>query len=164
MTKKTIIHKKIKTPYKDDIYPIYLELTIEDVDLSDEKIYDKDKNLIRTGRHKQTIDHKRIQKYKTVSISGHSKNMGGQIYDYFEGTEDKRIQRIVKLWKRWHLNDMRPNCIHQTAFDCNKGNFTELAKIETEKCPKGYAYGSEWLVEIVPDEVIMELIILFEGW
>lgn len=30
---------------------------------------------------------------------------------------NKEIKEIVKVWERWHLNDMRPNCVHQVGPD-----------------------------------------------
>ena len=40
---------------------------------------------------------------------------GGQCYDTIEDLfpGNKRVKRIVEIWKRWHLNDMRPGCEHQ---------------------------------------------------
>ncbi len=44
----------------------------------------------------------------------------GQIYDSITvnkpapGWTKCKIKKFIEVWKRWHLNNMRPNCIHQT--------------------------------------------------
>ena len=65
----------------------------------------------KIGSKEETIEHKKIMKYKTLSICGSSKNFAGQIYDEFKNTKNSDLKRIVKIWKELHLNDMQPNCI-----------------------------------------------------
>ena len=96
--------------------------------------------------------------------------------------------RLLELWDRWHLNDMRPGCEHQrdqgwdqrrideTMPDTSYGLHFEGQKSRTwnllvevmrdehprgllcEPCPEcGYRYGTGWLCEAVPDEVLEEL-------
>lgn len=155
----TLFNKKIKIGYDGDS-PIYLTLEIKEIDLSTQAIYNGDGDLLYIGNKKETINHTKITTYKTISICGDSKNMGGQIYDSLIGTDDitirniKKVKEIIKLWKRWHLNDMQPNCEHQESFNCNGDNFKELAAEQTKKCPKKYRYGSKWLIEIVPQNEI----------
>jgi hypothetical protein len=47
---------------------------------------------------------------------------GGQCVEevaaFFPG--DRKAQRMVEVWKRWHLNDMRAGCEHQRAEGWNK--------------------------------------------
>jgi len=164
-TKKTIFDKKIKIGYDEEKNLVYLECEINEIDLSTETIFKGDDNkIISLGNTKETIDHKEISKYYTLSISGYSKNFGGQIYDELKnlnGINKSYIETITKVWKEWHLNDMQPNCIHQKAFNCNKGDFTKQAEIETKKCPKGYKYGSKWLIKELPTEVIKQIQYLF---
>lgn len=89
------------------------------------------------------------------------------------------VQKLYRLWERWHLNDIRPECEHQRAL-----GWRELAKkkldngeraghtyydeykgaayaskhpegILCKPCPVcGYEYGSKWLKEDVPADVI----------
>jgi hypothetical protein len=63
--------------------------------------------------------------------------------------DDPRVQRIVKVWRRWHLNDMRAGCEHQRA---------EGGHGVGDVCPiDGYRYGSAWLYEELPDKIIAEV-------
>ena len=56
------------------------------------------------------------------------------------------VERLREVWARWHLNDMRAGCEHQRAVD----EHTIGAKCS--EC--GYRYGSVWLHEDVPADVI----------
>ena len=48
--------------------------------------------------------------------------MGGQCVDtvasYFP--DDTQVQRMRAIWQRWHLNDMRPGCVHQRQIDTQR--------------------------------------------
>lgn len=153
MQQETILFEnslKIGTDKKT--LPVFLELVIKEA-----------------KKEAESVEHKTLTKYKTISIAGTMSNSGGQIYDYITKENvnfilsDERIQRIVILWKEWHLNDCHAECMHQTSFDANDGDFEELAKKETAKCPKEYAYGSKWLVKEMPESIVQELMELFEG-
>ena len=95
------------------------------------------------------------------------------------------VYKLKDLWERWHLNDMRSGCIHQTAegwakrpidpskplraygkhFEGQKSSswnmLTWVSKSEhpegllSEPCPAcGYRFGSAWLYEPVPEDVL----------
>lgn len=107
--------------------------------------------------------------------NGNAKGSCGQIVDdlqkqapYLKSLlRPGQIQQIAKLWKRWHLNDMRagspkqmellrtlraqPDWLASYERDC-----TALADAGL-LVDDGYRYGSEWLIEEVPAEVIDEL-------
>lgn len=173
MTETTIYYKKLKIGYTispNDKSNVYLELEVKQKDDSQTETFRRDndgnKYDIGHGIEHETIDHHKLSSYKTISLCGSSKHFVGQIGDdlfnhAIQFTIDKKIvRRIQKLWNQWHLNDLQPNCIHQEAFNCND-RFDEQAARETKKCPHHYAYGSKWLVKIVPQDVIDELTILF---
>lgn len=68
-----------------------------------------------------------------LSLSGESRNMGGQIHDIltdedFTPAFDVDAELLAKLWKTWHLNDMRAGCVHQREWDT-----TEEVEIVTYK-------------------------------
>lgn len=73
--------------------------------------------------------------------------MGGQCIDSIWTEFSKDIndptlyKRIMNLWKKWHLNDMRAGCRHQRAQGWGNGMLTKPCPI----C--GYKYGTEWLYE-----------------
>ena len=102
--------------------------------------------------------------------------MGGQcvaeVASYFPG--DAKAQRMAAIWKRWHLNDMRAGSPAQEehlrttpdAFPGYPVSYYEwasglLAKAGLNPDPNtGYRYGSAWLTEALPDDVIAEI----ESW
>lgn len=66
---------------------------------------------------------------------------------------NKKFQRLCELAARWHLNAMKPGCEHQITGPCN--NPTIMSQV----CPEsGYKYGSAWLFEEVPQEIVNEII------
>ena len=135
-----------------------------------------DIEIKHSDRERDTVNHSKIKGYEMLSISGMGKNphrndcdYAGQIYDEITPSniktyyiKRKTLNEILYIWREWHINDLRPNCEHQTAFDCNIDDYTERAKVETKKCPKGYAYGSAWLVEPLPRDIVSRIKILIE--
>ncbi len=99
-------------------------------------------------------------KESRLSIVGTSPIMSGQISDYLESLDPKDYQlcsgwteemyrKLLDIWKRWHLNDMRAGCSHQRAMDWNRDEHLD------KPCPIcGYKYGCGWIFEPVPDEVV----------
>lgn len=96
------------------------------------------------------------------------------------------VQRICNLWDRWHLNDLKsgtpaqmdylkshPSGSASDHFIASKKTLEEAGLYTVSYSPKRgrldghingdqlYTYGTDWLVEIVPDEVIEELKALF---
>ena len=73
-----------------------------------------------------------------------------------------RAERIVALAERWHLNDLRAGCAHQTVVH-EDGPYGRRPSLElTAPCPvTGYRYGSAWLLEPVPADELEELRALF---
>lgn len=112
------------------------------------------------------------------------KSAGQCIDDIAEYFPKKRIvQRIKTLWEKYHLNDMRAGCKHQRAAGWSDrrikpeelpnthANRDERGIIATwvrkdehpegllcEPCPVcGYKYGSAWLYEPIPGQVLREI-------
>lgn len=107
------------------------------------------------------------------------------IADFFPN--NKRVERIVAIWKRWHLNGMKSGCAHQIAEgwdkrpidpskptdayvdqgDGHRGWNMLIWLPRSEKHPNGllgapcptcgYKFGTSWLVERLPDDVIKEI-------
>ena len=60
-----------------------------------------------------------------------------------------QIVRLRDAWDRWHLNDMQAGCEHQRADGWSaKDSVGKVCAV----C--GYRFGSSWLKELVPEEVI----------
>ena len=82
------------------------------------------------------------------------------------------VKRIAALWKRWHSNGMKAGTRAQHAAldaykaeaDAFKYDFNQCCKVLAERGlqpDNGYSYGSAWLCEPVPVEVVEELCELF---
>jgi hypothetical protein len=56
------------------------------------------------------------------------------------------VRELLTIWERWHLNDMRAGCEHQRV-----AGIRELGAT-CETC--GYRYGSAWLREELPADVV----------
>ena len=140
---------------------------------SDKVIVDIDLRLEQMNR--LTIYHRQITSAMVLSITGQigSERNGswGQIADeilphkmnpYLMVMGLNDLADLVEIWKRWHLNDLRAGCIHQSNSAHLDGNGNWLrgqewsAMIEEQRalCPLNYSYGSAWLVEELPDSVI----------
>lgn len=109
-----------------------------------------------------------------------------EIATYFP--HDKRVLRLVEIWRVWHLNDMKAGCEHQRAegwdnrpidpskptntygkhFEGQKqDSWNLLGWIRPDEHPDGllgkpcpvcdYKYGTAWLTEPLPLEVVVEL-------
>ena len=66
--------------------------------------------------------------------------------------EDAKLQRIVEVWRRWHLNGMHAGCEHQRHLE--EDTVEHLGEI----CPVcGYRFGSSWIVEELPEDIIKEI-------
>lgn len=127
-------------------------------------------NLEKHTGNFTTTDHRNIESFTGLSICGDILNgSSGQIRETLkEGLTEyvvpkENVDRILGIWEMYHLNDWNAGCVHQNHVDNNVDNWTELAAIETAKCPHGYVYGSSWLVQEIPEEILKEIKMLFEG-
>lgn len=85
-----------------------------------------------------------------------------------DGFEYADLLKIQTIWKEWHLNDMRAGTPKQEAFikqwrQTNKYDYTKACKALEEVgllFDNGYKYGSSWLKEDVPNDVIRYLFTL----
>ncbi len=109
--------------------------------------------------------------------------MGGQMQDSIHAMltiaaySKESIDKLLAIWDRWHLNDMRAGCEHQRATwnvakplqvtirgkkeTKSAGWVTESEHPEgllSKPCAEcGYRYGSQWLYEPLPDSIVDEL-------
>ena len=77
---------------------------------------------------------------------------GGQCIDDIAAlySDNDAVVRLCQLWRRWHLNNMRPGCEHQRA--------SERVYEVSEPCEVcDYRYGSAWLHEDMPAEALAEV-------
>ena len=95
---------------------------------------------------------------------------GGQIQkDVLNYIDNKKTRRIVELWKRWHLNDMKAGtrlqreCLATYDKDERYDYDTACGRLLGHGLynDRGYKYGHAWFLEVVPDDVLIELCELF---
>lgn len=95
---------------------------------------------------------------------------------------DAKVQRMLEIWQRWHLNDMKAGSPRQQEFLRNnpkpesdkRDNYTYAREAltaaglqpDTEylREEKPYSYGSAWITEELPVEVTMEIRSWGEGF
>ena len=149
------------TTYDQKRHKVFLKATI--------------KKMVRD--RKKTTDLKPIKNYKTFSISGHSKDFGGQIRDelnpkYIDfSIPQKRVGSIKNVWKEWHLNDLQAGTKRQQKalktmrkskkMDYYDSSVKHLKKKKLHK-DRGYAFGSDWLVDPLPKDVELKIKELFK--
>ena len=78
-----------------------------------------------------------------------------------------KVKRIVEIWNRWHLNDMKAGtpkqeaCIREMPTPKTGQAIYDLTCEYLESkgllVDNGYKYGSEWLFEEIPNEIIVEV-------
>lgn len=124
----------------------------------------------KKNQRKTTIEHKEVDSYHTLSISGNIRNAGGgQIKDIIrKGLHEyaipkENLQRILEIWDEYHANDLQAGCTHQVEIPTNIENWSELAAKQTKLCSSGYKYGSAWLLKELPVGLVEEVIGLFKG-
>lgn len=95
---------------------------------------------------------------KTAMTNG---NLVKMFYD------PSKIDELLKIWDKWHLNDTKPGCTHQEQIkdeiikhidrSCfSADNYDAILTIkEFDKCPEcGYKYGNAWKFRQLPEDVI----------
>jgi len=116
-----------------------------------------------------TIDREPVAEYTELAISmlgferGHE-SVGGQGTDYVleHFGERQAVRDLCVLWRRWHLNGMRPGTrpqllalsVHAQELKGAEDRFGAAAALLTElglNPHDGYKYGSAWLVEFLPE-------------
>jgi hypothetical protein len=89
---------------------------------------------------------------------------------FHKGWSKAKVRKFRQVWNDWHLNHMRPGCVHQAEWDPSKelllpdgkkkkaGWVTHEAHPEgllDKPCPVcGYKYGTEWKKQDVPGDVL----------
>ena len=117
----------------------------------------------------------KVESAYTFSASGEISNDSfGQNLDeiYRLNGDNYFFRRIYKYWKKYHLNDLQAGTQQQTEIlkKCPSTDYDdrcEFLKTNDLYVDRGYTYGSKWLTQIIPDNVVSEikkLIIEVRGW
>ena len=128
-----------------------------------------------TGKY-MTIDLDPIESYTELSICGAVWNSrktdwvtGGQCLDSMlpHLSHSKRFVRLHSLWERWHLNGMNAGTRIQRNFvnrylwlTGDRYDYMEVcAALQDEGLltDRKYHYGTAWLVEQLPQDIIQEV-------
>lgn len=71
---------------------------------------------------------------------------------------EENFLKLLDIWDRWHLNDLNAGCIHQRDLlkKIINHDYEYLITLpEFNQCSKcGYKYGSAWLFEKLPKDII----------
>lgn len=117
---------------------------------------------------RETTTHKHVQSYHTLSISGSYNGGAGQIVDTLKKLDTVAIpkqdlQDLIEIWERWHLNDLRAGCVHQKPMEVSYDHpeYEHYKWLNNKRCPNGYKWGTAWLIEEIPHEVIDRVIEIF---
>jgi hypothetical protein len=89
---------------------------------------------------------------------------------FHRGWSKEKVRRLRQVWNDWHLNHLRPGCIHQAEWNAGKmltmpgGEKKEAGWVTPDEHPEGllekpcpvcgYKYGSAWNKESVPHDVL----------
>jgi len=140
-------------------YSVYCEITIKDGNLSIHGV----EGPLPSGN--------------CLGSCGQIDMSGLEMDGYAPGWSKELVQEFAQVWDRWHLNDMKAGCPHQRALgwdteridpsketgwhvDMRTANLKRwLPETEggylSKPCPEcGYKYGTAWLKEELPQEVI----------
>lgn len=69
------------------------------------------------------------------------------------------VEKLFYIWNRYHLNDMKPGTPKQMELlrkytGCDYSEACRVLKENNLYIDNGYRYGSSWLFEKVPDDII----------
>lgn len=130
----------------------------------------------------KTIDLELVNSWKTLSISGNIWDnlqtdynpdivSGGQNIDEIRKHFRTNIQvrRIHDIWKQYHLNDLKSATRRQAELlkECDSYDYSVRKAFLLGKGllnDNGHRYGSGWLIEIIPDEIIQEVQEIFNSF
>ena len=104
-----------------------------------------------------TGDKTRLSIQGSLWNSLHSDILGGgqNLEELGQLVKTPKMREIVKVWREWHLNDMRAACQHQRE---RGETWTTHPSAVCPDC--GYVLGSQWLYEELPQSIIDQV----KGW
>jgi hypothetical protein len=85
------------------------------------------------------------------SQSGQARDALAEVVEPAPGWTLEEIAELGAIWDRWHLNTMRAACAHMPA-DAH-ARWDRRERVECE-AGSGYLYGTAWLTEEMPAEVV----------
>ncbi len=127
-------------------------------------------------KEKKTIALETVTDYKTLSMcgtGGQNREETADINSYKQlFVSEYDLNTITEVWQKWHLNDMKAGTKKQQAFidewkKSNKYEYTAICEALKQAGlyeDNGYKYGHSWLVDPLPENVITDIISIFEKY
>lgn len=92
-------------------------------------------------------------------------HLAADVTEYAPGWDAEKVAEFADVWQRWHLNDMRPGSPAQESYLRANPVIYQYPESHYEKASaalaaaglnpdNGYKYGSAWLKESVPEDVL----------
>lgn len=122
-----------------------------------------------SGYALETVNHEQAGQVTRLSMVGEvfeygqrEASMAGQITDHLLSVEPNSefdaatLKDMHDTWERWHLNDMKAGCAHQTVvWEIGRYGNHQPSLDHTPRCPiTGYRYGFAWLYDPMPEDVL----------
>lgn len=127
-----VINPVIKRPFRGRAYRVYIKIKFRDGKLSISGVEGPLKSGNCLGSCGQILDELR-----------------DDVDRYLPDWDAQKLDRLVQIWRKWHLNDLHAECIHQEERGENWGNNPSAV------CPEcGWKLGHGWCSREVPKEVI----------
>jgi hypothetical protein len=102
-----------------------------------------------------------------ITAAGQIGDMLGEITEPAPGWTLAEIAEVAEIWTHWHLNDMRAGCNHLPADGLVRepdGYGGDRISTVANVCPvTGYRWGTAWLTDPLPDEIIARVRYLFRS-
>lgn len=121
----------------------------------------------------ETVDHRDVETVTRLSMTGkvhegHRREpvVAGQCKEALlevtipVGFTMEQVHDMHATWDRWHLNDMKAACAHQTVVweTHPRYGYRQPSLDQTPRCPKtGYRYGHAWLYDPLPSDVLAKV-------
>lgn len=118
-----IIINPINKTEDNKTYPVFIKITYKNGKLSLSGVEGPRLNGNAWGSSGQIDTHLKIEDRKN--------------WTYQEGWSDSKMNKLLDIWDKWHLNDMNPACEHQEALGWgNKKLKIAKLKLDYEKAGK----------------------------
>lgn len=112
-----------------------------------------------------------------LNVSGDIRNSSEQCiseirYKYIEGApsfqKKAELARLLEIWERYHMNNVNPGTPKQMEIIRGTGleykDALELLDEHDLKIDDGHLYGSKWLFEEIPKDVIKDIKRIVREW
>lgn len=144
--------KKTIQPFSLDKHKVYVFIEIKEGELSMSGVVGPKKNGDCRSCGQIILSFKEYDERGSWSLADVEPHITG-------GWNALLVKTLMDTWDQWRLNHLRAGCEHQ-----RKLGWKSYDEHPAEPCPTcGYKYGTQWLKEELPQEVINFLATLPES-